>query len=170
MSSIFESIHDIDLFWEQKAGLQNIILKLNDFDGNITLIENMKDRTEQHKSILIHSNLEFMRNLEITMSSTPSKSNDMNIFIQLNQKFLRVIWRPEDQKGNFYFNVEGLWGNISASCNFHFFEGNLQFSLIVNDPDKKTSIIKSRFSNSSYGIKFQILITTPITEDYECTS
>ena len=94
MTSIYESLHDIDLFLEKDTGIQQILLKLNDFDGNMTLRDNMM--LEQGESLLIHSNLDFMRNLQIDVNLNTTKGHAKVIYVKLNQKFLRIVWSSKD--------------------------------------------------------------------------
>ena len=100
MSSIFENIHDIDLFLERTVGKEQILLKLNDFDGNITMKNNMNfdHGGDPHKSLLIHSNLDFMRDLEVTVNLNTTKDHEKCVYIKLNKKFLKLVWNFEEQE------------------------------------------------------------------------
>ena len=170
MTSIFESIHDIDLFFEKTTRKQQILLKLNDFDGNFTMMDNMKSEhgVEPQKSLLIYSNLDFMRNLEITVNLNNAEKHPKSIYIKLNKKFLRLVWNSDPEKqGSVDFELEGPWGNITGVFQFQFKEESLETKIIINDTERKTSTLKAKFLKTSHSLKLQIDVNTPVTEDYE---
>ena len=167
MTSIYESLHDIDLFLEKDTGIQQILLKLNDFDGNMTLRDNMM--LEQGESLLIHSNLDFMRNLQIDVNLNTTKGHAKVIYVKLNQKFFRIVWNSKDpeRSGNIDFEVEGPWGNVTGGFQFQNLEESIQINLIFNDTHRRVTALKAKFLDAPHNLKLQIEIVTPVTEDYE---
>ena len=171
MTSIYESLHDIDLFFEKDTGIQQILLKLNDFDGNLTLRDNMmlEQGEDPCKSLLIHSNLDFMRNLQIDVNLNTTKGHARVIYVKLNQKFLRIVWSSKDpeRRENFDFEIEGPWGNVTGGFQIQSLEESIEMNFIFNDTNRRITILKAKFLDAPHSLKLQIGISTPVTEDYE---